>query len=116
MGSANQSSRAYIGVGPRHCFTMAGTGAGGAGTVMALDSYLGGGVTATFTGSGTYTIEHGLGNSACAAFFQTEYADGCVVNISERGITNIQIEIENAVDGSRVNPSFIHGTIHDGGG
>ena len=115
MGSANQSARAYIGVGPRHCFMFAGTGAAGA-TVMALDTLLGSGITATYTALGAYTIEHGLGNSACAAFFQTEYASGAVVNMAARGITNIKIEIENASDGTAINPAFIHGTIHDGGG
>jgi len=115
MGSANQSSRAYIGVGPRHCFSFAGTGGSGV-TQMALDTYLGSGITATYNGQGDFTIEHGLGNSACAAFFQAEYASGAVVNISARGITNIRIEVENGADGSMVDPAFIHGTIHDGGG
>ncbi|MBC8442914.1 MAG: hypothetical protein H8D80_01855 [Proteobacteria bacterium] len=115
MGSANQSSRAYIGVGPRHCFTFTGTAGEGV-TQMTVDTLLGSGITATYTGQGEYTIEHGLGNSACAAFFQTEINEGAIVNISARGITNIQIQIENGSDGSRLNPAFIHGTIHDGGG
>jgi len=109
MGSSNQSARAYVGVGPRHCFMFNGTGA-----AITTDNLLGG-VTASYGGSGTYHVAHGLGNTAYSAIFTAEHSSFANVSISARGASGLTLEIEDAA-GTNIVPSFIHGVIHDGGG
>ena len=113
MASSNQSARTYIGVGPRHTFMFAGTGGSGV-TQMAVDNLLGG-ITAEYTGVGTYHIEHGLGNTAYSAVFSAEHSSFANVYMVTRGTSGFTLEVEDAA-GSNLNPSFVHGAIHDGGG
>ena len=109
MGSA----RIVTGVGPRNVFMFTGTAATEA---LAVDNLLGG-VTATYEGNGVYGIQHNIGNTAyCAQFtLETTLNDGYICYITDRSINGITMQTRNTSNAA-VNPSFIHGTIHDGGG
>jgi len=109
MGSANQSARTYIGVGPRHSFMFNGTGAG-----ITTDNLLGG-VTASYTGIGAYYVEHGIGNTGYAALFTAEHSSFANITVTVRGTNGITLEVDDAA-GANINPGFVFGCIHDGGG
>jgi len=114
MGSANQSARTYIGVGPRHCFMFLGTGAASNTNAMTADNLLGG-ITAAYVGAGKYHIEHGIGNTGYAAMFTAEHATMLSANIAVRGTEGISLEFRDP-SGTLTSASFVHGVIHDGGG
>ena len=109
MGSSNQSARTYIGVGPRHTFMFNGTGAS-----IITDNLLGG-VTASYQGTGSFYVEHGIGNTGYAVLFTAEHSSFANVFVTARGINGLTLEIEDAA-GANIHPAFVHGCIHDGGG
>tara|TARA_Y100000034_G_scaffold56088_1_gene68777 strand:- start:447 stop:788 length:342 start_codon:yes stop_codon:yes gene_type:complete len=113
MGSA----RTVTGVGPRNVFVFTGTAAGGvAGTVLTTDNILGG-VTAAWRGTGVYSIDHNIGNTAYCCQFTAERdtGDDVLCYVVDRGVNGVTCQCEGA-GGGGVNATFVHATIHDGGG
>jgi len=113
MGSA----RAVTGVGPRFCFTFAGTGGSGV-TNLSVDNHIGT-VTAWRhpASAGMYGIQHDLGNTAYVVNANCERATTTYgsVTITHRGTTGCTFEVRDLGAGG-IDPSFVHCTIHDAGG
>ena len=106
----NQSAISVTGVGPRHAFTINGTGA-----AITCDNVVGTGLLAGASGgTGEYHITHNLGKTGYCVNLVTEMADGaggfaCVFG---RGGNTFGIRVEDD-GGSIINPNFVHGAIYD---
>ena len=111
MGSA----RTVTGVGPRFCFTFAGTGGSGV-TQMAVDNHIGS-VVANYHTAGVYGIVHDYGSTAYVVNVNCEREAGAwgTVTINYRGTTGCTFEVRD-LGAAVINPAFVHCTIHDAGG
>lgn len=109
MGSA----RTVIGVGPVNLFTFVGTGGSGV-TNMTTDNHLGT-VQGVYSGVGSYHIRHTIGSTGYVGIFTAEHSSHANIVITARGTAGCTIAVSNA-SGAAINPSFIHGSLHDGGG
>ena len=109
MGSA----RTVIGVGPANLFTFAGTAGSGI-TDMTTDNHLGT-VQGVYSGIGSYHIQHTIGNTGYVGIFTAEYNGFANIVITHRGATGCSLAVRNEA-ADAINPAFIHGALHDGGG